>query len=120
VIVFKPLNLLEYHAHFFAASLNGGRLSPLMLPAANVMPHLIVTAKLPLYVAAHCTNCRLFFGLIDQHEATSLAYAVFPVALLTETTPSPITTFPEDLVIVTHTYNVQDGDRDSEPEGLVS
>jgi hypothetical protein len=80
-----------------------------MLPAANVMPHLVVTAKLPLYVAAHCTNCRLFFGLIDQHEATSLACAVFPVALLTEMAPSPITTFPTDLVIVTHTYTYRMG-----------
>jgi hypothetical protein len=42
MILFKPLNLLDYHVHFFAGSLNGGRLPTLMLPVANVPPHLVV------------------------------------------------------------------------------
>jgi hypothetical protein len=48
MILFEPMNLPEYYMHLFAGSLNGGRLPALMLPAANVLPHLVVTAKLLL------------------------------------------------------------------------
>lgn len=84
--------------------LNSSRLSPLILLAVNIILYFVIIVKLPLYIAVYYINYRLFFGLINQYKAISLAYVVFPITLLTEITLSPIAIFPTDLVIVIYTY----------------
>jgi len=74
------------------------------LPAVDVVLDLVDAAPFLVHFVAYLTCALLISGAVDELQATRLARAVLPVALLPELTPAPITALPTCLIEVAHGF----------------